>query len=769
MTLKKMQILKAVLLRLIRNKFLIFVLLFIILVYAIPLPKKLRFSNSKIVRFNDNSVMRVYVSSDEKYRIYLPLEEIDKRLIKSTICYEDRFFYYHFGINPVSLLRALYLNLKERKIVSGGSTITMQLARILEPKKRNIISKLIEMFRAIQFEIRLGKKRILELYLNLAPYGGNVEGVAAASLGYFGKLPYELTPAEIAFLVSLPQSPTLRRPGGLVPPEDGRNRVLKKMLKFKIINEKEFKIAIESSTPSGFKPFPFYAPHATDYLILKYPDKDDIKSSIDKEIQLKIENIANAYRRKIRNYGAKDISIVVIENKSGKVRGLIGTFDYFDTLTGKVIGFNSLRSPGSLLKPFLYIKCIEEGLITKEMLIEDVPYKFREYSPLNFNKTFSGLVKAEDALSQSLNVPFVIMLKKYGYNNFIRLLKETGIKPDRYIGLPIIIGGMEVSLLYITNLYASLSRGGIFFDYSVLEDDTIKNVKRLFNPSAVLLCLDALKKRKRPDAPNISKFAIPKGDIYWKTGTSMKRKDAWSVGFKKEYTVGVWIGNFTGEGNDSIIGAILSAPIMFDIIGAIDNDEGLEWIDFAESGIDSVEVCAFSGYRPNDNCPERKMVAVLRNSYPVETCPYHKKFLVEKKTNFRICPDKDYKKGEIVEKVFIILPPLVQGLLGYGKEPQFPKDCNRRDERNYLVILQPVNGATYIIPKGVKNTEFIPLQGYTSSKEGNIHWFINGEYIGKSLSGEIINIYSDDGTLEIFAQDDNGNRNKVKISVRLEE
>lgn len=765
-----MQILKAVLLRLSGNRFLTAFILFIALIYIIPLPRKLKFTTSKIVRFNDGSVMRAYVSSDEQYRIYLRLYDIDVKLVKSTIAYEDRFFYIHPGFNPISLLRAIYLNIKERRIVSGGSTITMQLARILEPKRRNILSKLVELFRAIQFEIRLGKRRILELYLNLAPYGGNVEGVGAASLGYFGKLPYDLTPAEIAFLVSLPQSPTLRKPGGLIPQEEGRNRVLKKMLKNRIINLEEFNIAKESSTPSGFIPFPFYAPHAADYVILRFPENNDIKSTIDKDIQMKIEGIAYSYRRKIRSYGARDLSIVVIENESGKVRGLLGSLDYFDSLSGQVRGFDAMRSPGSLLKPFLYIKCIEEGLITKEMLFEDVPYRFKDYSPLNFNKTFSGIVKAEDALSYSLNIPFVMLLRKYGYNNFISLLKETGLEFNRYIGLPLIIGGKEISLLYITNLYASLSRGGIFFDYSVLEEDTIKNLKRIFNPSAVLLCLDALKKRKRPDAPDISKYTIPKGNIYWKTGTSMKRKDAWSVGFKNKYTVGVWVGNFTGEGNDSIIGALLAAPIMFDMINSIDKEqnEKLDWLEFAEEGIESVEVCVFSGYKPNENCPERKKIAVLKKAYPYEPCPYHKKYLVEKKTNFRVCPDKEYKKGEIIEKVFIVFPPLVQNVLGYGKEPQFSPDCRKKDEQNFLVILQPVDGATYIIPKGVKNTEFIPLQGYTSSKEGNIYWFVNGKYIGNSTSGEIINLDSNEEILEIFAQDNNGNRNKVKVFIKKE-
>jgi len=208
---------------------------------------------------------------------------------------------------------------------------------------------------------------------------------------------------------------------------------------------------------------------------------------------------------------------------------------------------------------------------------------------------------------------------------------------------------------------------------------------------------------------------------------------------------------------------------MFDIINAIESsDEKLDWLDDASSGIDSVEVCSFSGYKPNDWCSEKKLVPVLKNAYPNSYCPYHNKYLVEKKTNFRICPDRLYRKGEIVEKVFIILPPLVQDILKYGKEPSFPPNCVRKENREKIVILQPVDGATYIIPKEVRNTEFIPLQGYTSSKDNEIFWFVNNRYIGKTISGEIMNILPKDELLEILAQDKDGNRNYVKVFVKFE-
>ena len=749
--------------------------IFVLLLLLYPLPASLHPSWSKIVRFNDSSVMRVHTSADEKWRIFLPLEKIDPLVIGTTILYEDRFFMFHPGVNPLSLVRALYKNIRERRIVSGGSTLTMQLARITEPKPRNVFSKLFEIFRAFQFELRLGKKRILELYLNLAPYGGNVEGIAAATIGYYSRLPEKLTPEEVAFLVSLPQSPTLRRPKGETSTRAGRDRVLEIMFRNQLIRSQEYKQGLNASVPQVFKPFPFKAPHAADFLALQYPDENDIHSTIDKNIQTKVENILASYRKQIFDAGASNASVVVMENSTRKIKSLIGSLDYFDDAhEGQVRGFSSFRSPGSTLKPFLYIMAMERGLINPEMLIEDAPYKFREFEPVNFSGTWMGLVKAEDALSFSLNLPFILILKRYGYNRFVRKLQEAGLNGPldfSSYGLPIITGGMDVRLLDLTNLYLSLARGGLNGKYRILENDDRVEEKQLFRAGAVMLAMKALAKRNRPDAPNISIFTLPRGKVYWKTGTSFGRRDAWSIGFQKNYTVGIWVGNFSSEGSDSIVGALIAAPIMFDIIRAIEGEwrGSFAWERFAENEIELAKVCKVSGYRPGPNCSETKMVAVLSNAHPYTECPFHQKFIVEKKTGYRANPWKEYEKGEIVEKVVLVYPPQVQKVLGgKGKEPEFAPDNRLVEEKVTLQVVSPVDEGIYFIPYGVRNANFIPLQGFTSSKEEKIHWFVNDKYKGDTKSGEIMEIEPEGSTMKIVAHDASGISRTIKIMIEKE-
>lgn len=750
-------------------------LVFVLLIFFYPLPRSLNPSWSKIVRYGDGKVMRTYVSADEKWRIFLPLDKIDPLLVKTTILYEDRFFLFHHGINPLSLIRALYKNIRAKRIVSGGSTLTMQLARIAEPKPRNIIAKLIEIFRAAQFELRLGKKRILELYLNLAPYGGNIEGIGAACLGYYGRLPEKMTPEEISFLVSLPQSPSLRRPKEKPSPINGRNSVLKVMFKNGLVNGEEYKRGLNAAVPHNFKPFPFEAPHAADFLFLRYPESDNIPSTIDRNIQTKVSNILWSYKKKIFDAGASNANVVVMENSTRKVRALIGSLDYFDEANqGQVRGFYAFRSPGSALKPFLYIMALEKGLINNAMLIEDAPYRFGDFEPSDFSGTWLGLVTAEEALSLSLNLPFILILKRYGYSRFIERLKDLGFNGpltfDSY-GLPIITGGMDVRLVDLTNLYLTLARGGMHGEYVMLEDEMPKQEKSLFRPGAVLLTLKALSKRNRPDAPHLSRFTIPKGKIYWKTGTSFGRRDALSIGFQKDYTVGVWVGNFSGEGSDSIVGALAAAPIMFDIIRAIEHEwQGrFPWERFAESEIENVEVCKFSGFRPGPHCPETKMVAVLKNAHPYIECPYHKKFIIEKSTGYRASPWKSYKKGEIVEKVFLVYPPQVQKVMGKkAQEPEFPPECRLVDERLTLQIVSPVDEGIYFIPSGVRNAGFIPLQAFTANKGNRIHWFINDHYRGATGSGEIMEIVPEGPTMKIVAQDEAGTNKTVRINIEKE-
>ncbi len=765
--------------RFLRNKKSAIIGLYILIIvsvpglYLFPLPEKINPSWSKVVRFRDHSVMRIYLSDDEQWRIFLPLSQIDKRFIQTTLLYEDRIFWFHPGFNILSMLRALYQNIRAGRVISGGSTITMQLARICEPRPRNIFSKFLELLRALQFEMRLGKKRILELYLNLAPYGGNVEGVGAAMLAYFSRLPENMTPEEIAFLVALPKSPTLRRPAGKVSTVQGRNQVLRVMFHNHCLSRAEYNRAINAAVPRTRRRFPFLAPHIADFLISKYPELNDIKSTIDPAVQKKVENILYSYKKRIYDLGASNAAVIVIENGSRKVRAGVGSLDYFDfEHSGQVRGFSAYRSPGSALKPFLYIMAIEDGLINPLMLIEDAPYKFGRFKPKNYSGTWRGLVTAEKALSLSLNLPFVLILKRYGYQKFIHRLQKANLTgPLEYseYGLPIITGGMEVNLLELTNLYATLARGGMHGMPIFRADKKELDEFSLFRAGAVWLTMDALSKRDRPDAPKLAAFTLPRKKVFWKTGTSFGRRDAWSIGFTPEYTVGVWTGNFSGEGADSIVGAIAAAPIMFDIIKSLQTgSDNFSWESRAKAELEPVSVCAFSGYRPGPNCLQRKTVYVLKDGHPYKACPFHKKFIIEKKTGCRANPYRKYKENEIEEKIFVIYPPQVQKIMsGQGKEPEFPPDFRLADQNATLKIISPLDGAVYFLPRGVRNADEISLQAYTSSADDRIYWFINDRYYGSTRSGEIMEFIPQNDELKIIAQDASSSK-MIRIQIDRE-
>ncbi len=750
--------------------------LYLILIFVIPLPRRAIYvPYGRIIRYRDGRIMRMYVSSDEKWRFFIPLDSISPLLLKTTLAYEDRHFFWHLGINPLAILRALIVNVRHGKVVQGGSTLSMQLARIMEPKKRTIWAKLIEAFRANQMEIRLGKRRILELYFNLAPYGGNVEGIKAASLFYLGKSPEDINTFEAAFLVAIPQSPTERMP---LPHNRHRikkavKKVLSAMLKDGIIDRRSFMEMIGREPVFYVRKPIIEAPHAADFIKMLYPDSLDIVSSIDRTVQKKAEGILNSYADYLKSHGAEDASIVVIENSTRKVRAIVGSLDYFDRRDGQVLGFYSFRSPGSALKPFLYTLALEKGIITSESLLPDAPLQFGDFSPKDFDEKYRGLVTAEYALSHSLNIPFVYLLRLVGYKNFIKILNRGGLKEmkrGRYYGLPVITGAKEVRLIDLTNLYVSLARGGMHGKYILLEHEKLNKEFPLFKSGAVYITLKALSLRNRPDKPVLGNLIREEyGPVYWKTGTSWGRRDALSIGFREHYTVGVWSGNFDGRGFRDIVGAILSAPIMFDILKAIDGgyfSGNFSWTEKALSEITLFDVCAFSGYRPTKYCRKHKKVMVLKSQLPYRLCPYHKLYRIEKQTGYRACPEKHYRKGELIDSIFLVLPQPARKIFGKSyAPPSFGPDCKLASDKKGFYIVSPQKDAHYFIEKDVNFEQGIPLIAYTDSKNPEISWFVDGEFYGKSKSGEALKLIINSGSHTVYAQDMDGRSASVDITV----
>lgn len=759
-------------------KFIIFCFILIIaffsLIYIIPLPNRIDENYSIIIRYDDNSIMRIYKTADDSFRIFTELEDIDPKLIAAVLCYEDKYFYYHPGVNPFSLVRALYQNIKARKIISGGSTLSMQLARIVEPKPRTIKSKLIEIFRAIQFELRLGKKKILQSYLNLAPYGGNYYGLSAASLMYFRKTPENLSPAEIAYLISLPQSPSLRKASEKRFNEikKARNQALKRMKECKIINDAEYIDGINSAVPTKIYDMPLSAPSAADFVKLyafqRNVKNNSLRTTINRDIQRTAESIMRNYKSFIEQNGATQASAVIIRNDTREVVALVGSLDYWDKNNdGQVLGFWSFRSPGSTLKPFLYALALDKGLINTDMLIEDVPVQFNGFRPKNFNKNWQGLVRAEDALAESLNVPFINILKKVGIKNFLYLLDKAQLNYAKNIsyGLSLITGSIEVRLLELTNLYTTLARNGLHGNFRILKGEELKEYK-LFSSGATELTKKALSIRNRPDAPNLRDFMKFPKYVYWKTGTSWGRRDAWSIGWIDNYTVGLWVGNFSGKSSENIVGSALASPIMFDLLQALPKNKNIFIPYNLDRDLIKIAVCEFSGYRPSTACPKRKYIYVLKFAIPQKSCPYHKKFIVEKDKGYLACPYKHYRNEELEEKSLLILPDIIANVMNKGTTlPILAPDCSSLNNNEDLRIIYPSDGETYITSLGIKLSTKIPLLAYSSSPENLINWFINGDYIATTHSGQTLFIDPIPGNFQITALDSQGNLSQVSITI----
>ena len=697
-----------------------------------------------VIHFRNRRIMRVFQTSTHRYRYWVNLEEIDPLLIKTTLCCEDRRFYIHPGVDIFAVVRAAWQDLKARKIVSGGSTLTLQLARLLEPGARTVYKKVKEAIQALELETRFSKKKLLEFYLNLAPYGGNREGVAAASLFYFGKLPGRLTPAQIAFLVSLPQAP--RR--GIKGDVKARNRILARMRCNGLITPAEEKEAAATPLVIRTHPFPFKAPHAADYIHQARPSAKHVFSTIDPEIQAMVSSITRQHRGKLMALGATQASVVVISNKTRSVRALLGSLDYWNVaFQGQVKGFDAPRSPGSALKPFLYAMALQKGFITPETRMEDRPRAFGAFRPVNFSPGFMGLVRAKTALALSLNLPFINLLKIIGVRSFLMFMKKAGLFWRKNPGLTAVTGGVDVKLLDLTNLYVTLARNGRHGSPCILAKDALKEHPFIL-PGATFLTLQAL------DMKNHG--MLPKNfDLAWKTGTSWGQRDAWAIGVSPQYTVGVWAGNFNGHGARGLTGARAALPLMLEIMTALGSD--ISSFKVPAGSLKWIKTCPDSGLPAGPLCPGAVLTPFPAKAPLPPVCSWHRAFLVEKKTGYRACPWKCYPFESLERRVFLVSP-------GHPGPPFSPR-CAVEEKGGMIRILSPTQGTLYLLSGTGGITRGLPLKAETDTGGKTIYWFINGKPFTKSTSGTTIIITPPKGNVQIGAMDETGHWSDVQIWV----
>ena len=525
-----------------------------------PLGKDLEYSTTVLDR--DGKLLRAYLTEEGRWRLPASPQDVDPRFIDALLAYEDKRFFSHYGVDPLAMMRAAFQLATQGHIVSGGSTITMQVARLLEPRRqRSLYAKYRQMVRALQLEWTLDKEEILSLYLRLAPYGGNLEGIRAATLAYFGKEPRRLTLGETALLVALPQSPESRRPDRHpARARAARDRVLDRISGDDLFSGAELKSAKKEAVPDARKPMPLSAPHAADEARSAEAGEKIIHLTIDGRLQRRLEGLARMRAAALGEH--MSAAIVVVKNDTGEILARVASPDYFDEArAGQVDLTRALRSPGSALKPFIYGLGFEDGLVHPESLIEDRPIRYGDYAPENFDQSFQGTVTVRRALQLSLNVPAVAVLDAVGPSRLLARLGEAGaslqLPKHETAGLALGLGGIGVRLIDLTALYVGLARQGTMAPLHERDPAAPVPLKRLMEPVAAWYVGDVL--RGAPPPPN----ALG-GRIAFKTGTSYGYRDAWAVGYDGQYTIGVWVGRPDGAPVMGLVGRTAAAPILFD-------------------------------------------------------------------------------------------------------------------------------------------------------------------------------------------------------------
>ena len=673
-------------------------LLFVIANWCFPLPKtRLHPPPSYIVSDRNGEWLRAFLADDgmwrfshqqsanssqqrkfsvnrkplvaEGFRRFPKVSEgyfgVSPLLHQAMLTAEDRWFYYHCGINPVSIVTALYDNIKAGEVVRGGSTITMQLARLMEPKARTIPNKLIEMFRALQLELTYSKSEILNFYFNMLPYGGNIVGTGTASRFYFNKPQHAISLGEAALLAAIPNSPEGLRPDRF--PENARHaraKILNRLLASRQISEAQWREALQEPIPTKRHVLPFNAPHLSRMLVkgnrwkMEATTDGRIYTTIDSKVQetalrilreyLNASAIAGSQRLPI--HGASTGAIVVMDTESRHVLAMVGSHDFFDQpASGQVNGTLAPRSPGSTLKPFVYALAIEQGLITPETLLFDVPVNYAGYEPVNYDGKYNGYVTARQALAASLNVPAVNLsarLKNVTLHSFLKQAGISTLAPKKKYGLSMVLGGCEVNLLELTTLYAGLANMGEFRPYQLTIPRNNHQRAENFSPQRLLqaetsfiiaqmLTESQLPSNtvKNPEAFE-STMNLPK--IAWKTGTSYGHRDAWCIGYSPKLTIGVWLGNFDGKGAPMLSGADAATPILFALFTALTGQDTHRWYTTPEQ-LKTREVCALTGVLPSPHCPTRKSDVYIPGISSVKVCSIHKRIHVDTVTGYSLC------------------------------------------------------------------------------------------------------------------------------------
>ena len=749
-----------------------------------PLPR-FRAPLSTVVEGADGTLLGARAAADGQWR-FPPPDSLPEKYVTCLINYEDRWFRYHPGINPVAILKAFRDNVRAGEIVRGGSTITMQVARLARNNPpRTYASKIIEMLSALKLELFRSKNAILKMYAANAPFGGNTVGIDAAAWRYTGRGSRDISWAEAAALAVLPNSPSLVYPGRNAERfRMKRDTLLKDLWQRKIIDSLTCILAMEEPLPMAARSMPSLAPHLTDHLFITSPGIKT-RTTIDPDLQREVSALVNSHQQRMENNLIYNAAALIVEVSSGKVLAYAGNSTLPDTahIYGRDVDvIRARRSTGSILKPFLYAGLLSAGDILPNQLVADIPTRFEGFRPENSDFTFSGAVPAGDALARSLNIPAVRMLQIMNEERFLALLHRFGLttfdKPASHYGLSLILGGGEASLWELAGSYSSMARvlnnntdtGNyhvhdwhmpVITEQELMQlnaaDDAVDPDPPLSAP-AIWLTYEALRRVNRPETETGWQYFGSAPDIAWKTGTSFGFRDGWAIGTTPDYVVAVWIGNADGEGRPGLTGISAAAPLLFDIFRLL-HPHG--WFRQPSEDMTVIPVCAQSGFRAGPDCTDTRDEWIPVSGLRSGACPFHTIIHLDASHKYRVnvsCASP----GEIVNTSWFILPPAMEYYYrmrnpSYRTLPPFKPGC--RDDRQIpsMEFLYPAPDARIFIPRSLSG-EYMSMLPEIAHRRRNavIYWHLDNRYLGMTRHIHQVEITATEGTHVLTATDDEG-------------
>ncbi|WP_199830434.1 penicillin-binding protein 1C [Parabacteroides bouchesdurhonensis] len=753
-------------------------------------------SYSTLLYSAEGDLLGARIAPDGQWR-FPATDSLPEKFTQCLLTYEDKRFYYHPGVDIAAIARAFKLNNQAGRIVSGGSTITMQLARIARGnKKRTFYEKGIEIYWAVFLETRYSKREILNLYASHAPFGGNVIGVETAAWRYFGRPANELSWAESATLAVLPNSPALIHPGRNRKQLKAKRDKLLGMLNAKgILSNTEYELSCMEPLPDAPVPLPDNAPHLLERLAAETPGKR-IATSIRQTLQRQTQETVNRYAREYSSNHINNLAAIIADVETGEVLAYAGNVSFkSDEKKGNQVDIiTAPRSTGSILKPLLYAGMLHDGLLLPSTLISDVPLNINGFMPQNFNKTFYGAVPAHAAIERSLNVPLVRMLSQYNTGRFMSLLKAWGITTLRFseehYGASLILGGAEGTLWDMAGMYASMSRVLSHYrryngkynpadihpltPFPVIDENPVKYVtdarltdKPVLSAAALWFTAEAMSALNRPEEEaDWQQFESMK-KIAWKTGTSYGGRDAWAIGFTPHYVVGVWAGNASGEGRPGLTGVGNAAPVLFDLFSLL---PGNDWFDMPYDELVPMPVCRHSGYKASSICEQVDTVYMPVSGNNTAVCPYHQLVHLSADGRFRVNSSCE-SVGNMITRSWFVLPPSQEYYyknyhIDYVPLPPLKPGCEQPQSRQ-IELIYPEHNAVLYLPKGFSGRqEKFVFKAAHARKDAVIYWHLDDTYLGETAENHQIACSVAGGKHFLTLIDNWGNQRRIRFEVK---